>query len=430
MSASEELAFAEEQAMPTSADEGIEKADIPEIAPELPVVLAGEGLVVENAAKEVNDSEENVITPISPETKIPLEDCFQLNGRGAMNDEFIDSLTVLLAREYYLQYGQIYLDFTVAVDHTPKEIEYIVCYAQNLADNQDSNSISLVLESAGQELPEYPQDALIRIILPKGEIAYTFVCSYFYPGAQERNGEYEQYKCYALSWPPGEGAYSFIYDQHTYEHSSDTVLETIDARLYGKEIFSATDILALRDSLSFTIGDCLHTVVAGLGTPDLAEVDYWESYFAQGYYEDEPYLEYYVYFSYDFGEAMVVGGTTVDVIYIRNGSVAGPRGIRVGDSYEQVLEQFPVLINTDYEDGLDSKELYCVPALFDGVYGNFGSTGEIYYDENGYVKKIEYFAGFPEDIGASDWVFGYSLNYLIEDGKVSEIQLRFVWDNC
>ncbi|KEH88819.1 hypothetical protein Z965_04285 [Clostridium novyi A str. BKT29909] len=63
-------------------------------------------------------------------------------------------------------------------------------------------------------------------------------------------------------------------------------------------------------------------------------------------------------------------------------SIIGPRGIKVDDSVESVLNKFPVVEENIKEDG--------IKILYGEEYAN---NGQILYDENGNMDKIRYMCG-------------------------------------
>ncbi|PAB56737.1 hypothetical protein [Anaeromicrobium sediminis] len=162
-----------------------------------------------------------------------------------------------------------------------------------------------------------------------------------------------------------------------------------------KKIFSIEDVKILGVNIDMKKVDVENL----LGEPIKVEKIYdevWEGELIKNYY-DFGYVEF---------DPMGVGQHTVGQIIIKDEKINGPRNIKIGDTFESVINKFPYE-STGTIDEVGNKFIY-------GAY--YENGGFISYDEKNNPVAITYSYG--------QGGFGtYTLNFKLDNGKVKEIGL-------
>jgi len=132
------------------------------------------------------------------------------------------------------------------------------------------------------------------------------------------------------------------------------------------------------------------------------------------------FWEYVYYYYYDFGfvrlEPFGFDPVCHEVsnIIITCENVVGPRGVRVGDRYEDVVSRF--FVDDNLRDTVRNRRgyLYISPC-------RRGTAGYLWYDDEGYLDRIVY-EYFEHD---EDGVFtgSYALVFRVLDGVVTRMSI-------
>ena len=326
-----------------------------------------------------------------------------------------DSYSVVLAEREYLEGDLLCYDVTISKDYTNYNIEGMF-----YVFGQDSFN-SFLYEPKTEDLR-------LRI-LTETETLYQFLYSAFNPftGAANANPDLEDeqpyYLWFAQQWPMGEYPFSF-FCKHEGIEPEENWLTQLPIRhipqIARREAFCHKDIVELRQSLGFSLGDCLNLVNDLYQGPRYAEAIYWDGI---------PSFELNAYYS--FGHAYSTVNYWIDEIVLTDSSATGPRGLKVGDSYQKVLESFPLANEPAYESGIEEQILYQLD--YDLVWEDYYDTvwgGKLIYDTDGRVAAIEYSYTFPRELYEESVVgydqHGYDLRFAISDEQITEISVRAI----
>jgi len=162
------------------------------------------------------------------------------------------------------------------------------------------------------------------------------------------------------------------------------------------QIFTSNDIY----DLNYAIGQTSAEFVEIFGSPIRIEPIF------EGTWGD--YVRYY---HYDFGIVRVNPYGTIEIMTINTNAYPGPRDIRVGDHFLDVLRKFPIIPNDTIDYWFDI--LYWI---------SFDVRGEIEFDDNNNVIRILYSYGY-ENFNEYNMSWGNGVSFEVEDNRVKSISL-------
>lgn len=276
-----------------------------------------------------------------------------------------------------------------------------------IADSYSDNDIKTLFEAAQWGISYVTGDRTVWKPRTMEEDApdttLCIVSSEGYPLYEIRGvnmGQYD-YRWFETIRPGGEMPFSFLYADMSdmiYKHddwSSHQIL--IDDVL----IFCYVDSDELLDILGITMRTSIKAVITILGEPFEISTEYSPTY------QDEAYQENFVYTTYDFG-TIFFANYRVEQLTITKAGHIGPRGIRIGDPYETVLQAFPL------QEAAPQPEFTWFPCNI--LYDLDDDCGWEEFNQDGVLTNITY-------------VWGRSyLDFEIIDGLVSKITFGYMMD--
>jgi hypothetical protein len=205
-----------------------------------------------------------------------------------------------------------------------------------------------------------------------------------------------QSDCYSENKNYEETTVELIYNNRITENIEDEKPNEIinDYMEYGyiSSMFNPKDTLFLDISLL----DIVDSLIDIMGEPDNIEAVF------EGYFN-----EYVYYYYYDFGYVRLEPGDKyyISRISVTNENYFGPRGLKIGDTYEQVIDKF--FIDYSLTEDVFFGERY----LYHGHVED-DIRGSVIYDNKGNINRIlyTYYIATGED--------NYGLGFNIKDGKI------------
>jgi hypothetical protein len=211
-----------------------------------------------------------------------------------------------------------------------------------LADNYRNADIRHFLDElieVADTVDYFAEDARnrINILAPTGETLYKMGAVYEDIYGNGVSGPYLE----ALEWAAGDYPFAFL----DYDLLDSEIWDSFSEIAPGSEgvlAYGGRDIEAYRDVLGVTLGDTIGLVFERFGAPSKALLSHGEW--------DNLVLDY------SFGRLMIAGyeggSYWVEIIYIMNASVPGPRDTFVGESVRSVIEKYPIYEVADSYEGV------------------------------------------------------------------------------
>lgn len=206
---------------------------------------------------------------------------------------------------------------------------------------------------------------------------------------------YESSRWVATKWPEDEQAFSFLY-YYIEDAPRDGVSNYEDniPQINGIEAFSEKDYEFLTESVGFHFCDPIKSVYKAIGQPQRITAHY-----VRGTYSE--YRQNVLEADYYFGSVSYIADYRAEYITLTMEGLAGPRGLKIGDPYEKVLESFP-----QQEGWQDAQQEF-----FGGyyIYNSDLYSAYLIKSNNGTPSTIDYIAN------------RLYLSFNITDGLVSGI---------